>query len=94
MAEAVGFEPTRRLSTDLSVFKTDLFNLLSMLPYNKKLNNITQTPDSPTGTYLDLPPHYGNVIGLLKLAGIYFIDRSFNTIILFNFWSIRLDLNQ
>ena len=33
MAEAVGFEPTRRLSTDLSVFKTDLFSLLSTPPY-------------------------------------------------------------
>ena len=28
LAPEVGFEPTRRLITDLSVFKTDPFNLL------------------------------------------------------------------
>ena len=33
MAEAVGFEPTRRLITDLSVFKTDPFSLLGTPPY-------------------------------------------------------------
>ena len=32
MAEEVGFEPTRRLSTDLLVFKTNLFSLLSIPP--------------------------------------------------------------
>ena len=33
MVEVVGFEPTRQLITDLSVFKTELFSLLSTLPY-------------------------------------------------------------
>ena len=33
MAEEEGVEPPRRLSTDLSVFKTDLFGLLSIPPY-------------------------------------------------------------
>ena len=32
LAEVEGFEPPRRLNTGLSVFKTDLFDLLSTLP--------------------------------------------------------------
>lgn len=38
MAEVEGFEPPRRLSTGLSVFKTDLFDLLSTLPYLKNVS--------------------------------------------------------
>ena len=33
MAEEEGFEPPRRLITDLLVFKTNLFSLLSIPPY-------------------------------------------------------------
>ena len=42
MAEEVGFEPTRRLITDLSVFKTELFGLLSIPPY--KSNSRAELP--------------------------------------------------
>lgn len=37
MAEDVGFEPTRRLITDLSVFKTDPFSLLGNPPNNAQV---------------------------------------------------------
>ena len=33
LAEEEGFEPPRRFSTDLLVFKTNLFSLLSIPPY-------------------------------------------------------------
>ena len=61
LAEVEGFEPPRRLNTGLSVFKTDLFDLLSTLPNGS--SNRARTCDNLINSQVLYRLSYRGILG-------------------------------